>query len=97
MEHQLEQLNKAVTLAEASALGLLKSHVKEYTRADGTVVQEHDDSRIKREDDAKNNLTCTTINPKVITTGRKRLHKETQVIKRQEKIISKNFQNTKKQ
>lgn len=27
---------------------LLKSHVKAYTRADGTAVQEHDDSRQKK-------------------------------------------------
>lgn len=45
MEQQLEQLSKACSIAEASAMGLLKSHVKGYTRADGTVVQEHDDSR----------------------------------------------------
>jgi len=49
MENQLEQLSKAVTLAEASAHGLLKSHVKGYTRttASGATVQvqEHDDSR----------------------------------------------------
>lgn len=45
MEQQLEQLNKAVSMAETSAMGLLKSHVKQYTRSDGTVVQEHEDSR----------------------------------------------------
>jgi hypothetical protein len=48
MEQQLEQLSKAVAMAETSAMGLLKSHVKQYTRQDGTVVQEHEDSRIKR-------------------------------------------------
>jgi hypothetical protein len=49
MEQQLEQLSKACSIAEASALGLLKSHVSEYTRQDGTVVQAHDDSRQKRD------------------------------------------------
>ena len=31
-----------------------KSHVKQYTRADGTIVREHDDKRIKKPGEAKN-------------------------------------------
>lgn len=30
---------------------LIKSHVKQYTRQDGTVVQEHDDKRVKKHQD----------------------------------------------
>lgn len=30
---------------------LIKSHVKEYTKQDGTVVQEHDDKRVKKHQD----------------------------------------------
>lgn len=41
----IEELSKACSIAEASAMGLLKSSVKEYTRQDGTVVQAHEDSR----------------------------------------------------
>jgi hypothetical protein len=53
MEQQLEQLSKACSIAEASALGLLKSHISEYTRQDGTVVQAHDDSRQSRQTNSR--------------------------------------------
>lgn len=43
--NQIEALNKAAKIAEGAALALLKSHVKGYTRKDGTVVQGHEDSR----------------------------------------------------
>lgn len=43
----IEELNKACSIAEKSAIGLMKSSIKEYTRQDGTVVQAHEDSRTK--------------------------------------------------
>jgi len=45
MSNQLEELSKACDQAAKAGVELLKSHVKQYTRADGTMVQEHDDSR----------------------------------------------------
>lgn len=42
----IEELNKACSIAEKSAMGMLKSHIKQYTRQDGTVVQEHEDNRV---------------------------------------------------
>ena len=45
MGNQLEELGKACDQAAKVGVELLKSHVKQYTRADGTMVQEHDDSR----------------------------------------------------
>lgn len=44
----MTDLTKAIKLAEAASEQLQKSHVKQYTRGDGTVVQEHDDSRQKK-------------------------------------------------
>jgi|GEM_PF-5811683 len=44
MNH-IEDLYKACSIAEKSALSLMKSHISSYTRQDGTVVQEHEDSR----------------------------------------------------
>lgn len=41
------KFNKAMGILEIQCL--LKSHVKEYTRQDGTVVQAHDDKRMKHE------------------------------------------------
>ena len=41
-------LTKAIELAEKATEQLQKSHVKQYTRSDGTVVREHDDSRQKQ-------------------------------------------------
>lgn len=41
-------LTKAIELAEKATEQLQKSHVKQYTRSDGTVVQEHEDSRQKK-------------------------------------------------
>jgi len=41
----MTDLTKAIELAEKASEQLQKSHVKQYTRSDGTVVQEHDDSR----------------------------------------------------
>lgn len=41
----MTDLNKAIALAEKANEQLQKSHVKQYTRSDGTVVQEHEDSR----------------------------------------------------
>jgi len=35
----------------ADAIMLLKSHIKEYTREDGTLVKEHDDRRVKKHQD----------------------------------------------
>lgn len=45
-----DDLNKAIKLAEAASEQLQKSHVKQYTRRDGTVVKEHDDSRMSKEE-----------------------------------------------
>lgn len=51
MQNQLEALSKAYSIAEKAGMNLLKkSHVSSYTRSDGTVVQEHEDSRQKHED-----------------------------------------------
>lgn len=44
----MTDLNKAIELAEKATEQLQKSHVKQYTRSDGTVVKEHDDSRQKQ-------------------------------------------------
>lgn len=44
----MTELEKAITLAEAAAEQLQKSHVSSYTRKDGTVVKEHEDSRQKK-------------------------------------------------
>lgn len=41
----MTDLTKAIELAEKASEQLHKSHVKQYTRSDGTVVKEHDDSR----------------------------------------------------
>lgn len=38
----MTDLTKAIKLAEAASEQLQKSHVKQYTRSDGTVVNEHD-------------------------------------------------------
>lgn len=40
--NEIENLSKAIAIAEHASSILQKSHVKEYTRADGTVVQAHD-------------------------------------------------------
>ena len=45
----MTDLTKAIELAEKASKQLQKSHVKAYTRKDGTVVQEHDDSRRAKE------------------------------------------------
>ena len=47
----MTDLTKAIELAEKASEQLLKSHVKQYTRSDGTVVKEHDDSRQNGKDD----------------------------------------------
>lgn len=44
-EHTTTPLQKAMQLFERHLL--IKSHIKEYTRQDGTVVQAHDDKRMK--------------------------------------------------
>jgi len=49
----MTDLNKAIELAEKATEQLQKSHVKEYTRSNGTVVKEHDDSRQAASDHAK--------------------------------------------
>ena len=46
----MTDLTKAIELAEKASEQLQKSHVKQYTRSDGTVVQEHDDSRMSKEE-----------------------------------------------
>ena len=45
MEKQLEELSKACSIAEKAGVEMLKSHVKAYTRQDGSQVAEHEDSR----------------------------------------------------
>lgn len=50
------ELAKAIELAEKATEQLQKSHVKQYTRQDGTVVKEHEDSRQAATDRA-NELT----------------------------------------
>lgn len=49
----MTDLNKAIELAEKATEQLQKSHVKEYTRSNGTVVKEHDDSRHAASDHTK--------------------------------------------
>lgn len=44
----MTDLTKAIELAKKASEQLQKSHVKQYTRSDGTVVKEHDDSRQKK-------------------------------------------------
>lgn len=39
------------SIQDAVEDSLLKSHIKEYTKMDGTVVQEHDDKRVKKHQD----------------------------------------------
>jgi len=46
MEKQLEELNKACSIAEKAGVEMLKkSHISGYTRQDGSQVAEHEDSR----------------------------------------------------
>jgi len=49
----MTDLTKAIKLTEKAIEQLQKSHVKQYTRSDGTVVKEHDDSRQKQSPEAR--------------------------------------------
>lgn len=54
MEKQLEELNKACSIAEKAGVEMLKkSHISGYTRQDGSQVAEHEDSREKKTVDHK--------------------------------------------
>ena len=50
VQDQLLQASKPQTMAKSTQprILFLKSHVKQYTRKDGTVVEEHDDKRMKQ-------------------------------------------------
>lgn len=50
VQDQLLQASKPQTIAKSTQprILFLKSHVKQYTRKDGTVVEEHDDKRMKQ-------------------------------------------------
>lgn len=57
----MTDLTKAIELAEKASEQLQKSHVKQYTRSDGTVVQEHDDSRQKKADEARKQANGSSV------------------------------------
>lgn len=71
VQHEPEPPQGQMNLFKAIRQGALwwfkrftKSHVKQYTRSDGTIVREHDDKRLKKPGEAKNPRAAAKEKPK---------------------------------